>query len=336
MILVTGVAGFIGFHVCKKLLDDGQKVIGVDNLNEYYDVQLKHDRLKIIQHHENFQFYKLDIADYAGMSEIFNRHSPEIVINLAAQAGVRYSIENPSEYIQSNIVGFANILEISKISKVKNFVYASSSSVYGANTSMPFSETDSTSHQLSLYAATKKSNEVIAHSYSSLFGMPTTGLRFFTVYGPWGRPDMALFKFTKAILEDKEFSVFNFGNHNRDFTYIDDIVDGVVRCVKSPAQPNPDWNSDNPDNSSSNVPWNIYNIGSSAPIKLLDYVAAIERCLGKKANYKLLPLQPGDVPDTYSSISLLNKAVGYSPTKSVEDGVSDFIAWYRSYYGNRK
>ena len=332
MILVTGAAGFIGFHVCKRLLDEGNYVIGVDNLNDYYDVELKKNRLQILEKYNEFVFRKLDIANESKVVAIFDEYRPEIVLNLAAQAGVRYSIENPSAYIQSNIVGFANIIEIAKNAKVKNFVYASSSSVYGANTNMPFSELDSTSHQLSLYAATKKANEVIAHSYSSLFGLPTTGLRFFTVYGPWGRPDMALFKFTKAIIEDEEFSVFNFGNHNRDFTYIDDIVDGIIKCCMNPAKPNPDWASENPDNSSSSAPWNIFNIGSSEPIKLLDYITEIEKRLGKKANYKLLPIQPGDVPDTYSSISLLNKQLGYSPSTCVEEGVAKFVDWYREYY----
>jgi UDP-glucuronate 4-epimerase len=332
MILVTGAAGFIGFHVCKRFLSEGKTIIGIDNLNDYYDVQLKKDRLDILENYDNFTFCKLDIADRAAISSVFDEYKPEIVLNLAAQAGVRYSIENPSAYIQSNIVGFANVIEIAKTAKVKNFVYASSSSVYGANTKMPFSEIDSTSHQLSLYAATKKANEVIAHSYSSLFKLPTTGLRFFTVYGPWGRPDMALFKFTKAMIDDEEFSLFNFGNHKRDFTYIDDIVDGIIKCCMNPAKPNPVWTSEIPDNSSSNVPWNIYNIGSSEPIKLLDYVAEIEKCLGKKANYKLVSIQPGDVPDTYSSISLLNEQLGYSPNKSIEEGVAEFVKWYQSYY----
>ena len=332
VILVTGAAGFIGFHVCKRLLEEGHYVVGADNLNEYYDIQLKNDRLAILKAYKRLTFYKLDLVDSADLALIFDKYRPEIVVNMAAQAGVRYSIENPSAYIQSNIVGFANIIEIAKNAKVKNFVYASSSSVYGANTKMPFSELDSTSHQLSLYAATKKANEAIAHSYSSLFRLPTTGLRFFTVYGPWGRPDMALFKFTKAILEEEKFSVFNFGNHKRDFTYIDDIVDGITKCCMNPAKSNPNWASENPDNSSSDAPWNIFNIGSSKPIKLLDYISEIEKCLGKKANYELLPIQPGDVPDTYSNISIFNEQLGYSPSKSVEEGVAEFVDWYRAYY----
>ena len=331
-VLVTGCAGFIGMHISLKLLKKNFNVIGVDNINDYYDVNIKKARVKILSKNKKFKFFKKDLRNKNSLESIYKKYSFEKIVHLAAQAGVRYSIENPSAYIQSNIVGFANIIEIAKTARVRNFVYASSSSVYGANTNMPFSELDSTSHQLSLYAATKKANEVIAHSYSSLFGLPTTGLRFFTVYGPWGRPDMALFKFTKAIIEDEEFSVFNFGNHNRDFTYIDDIVDGIIKCCMNPAKPNPDWASENPDNSSSSAPWNIFNIGSSEPIKLLDYITEIEKRLGKKANYKLLPIQPGDVPDTYSSISLLNKQLGYSPSTCVEEGVAKFVDWYREYY----
>lgn len=332
MILVTGAAGFIGFHLCSRLLSEGQSVCGIDNLNDYYDVQLKKDRLELLKQHTKFNFSQLDLCDEAALARVFSEFAPRIVVNLAAQAGVRYSIENPSAYIQSNLVGFANIIEISKNTGVTNFVYASSSSVYGSNTRMPFSEKDSTSHQLSLYAATKKCNEVMAHSYSSLFGMPTTGLRFFTVYGPWGRPDMALFKFTSAILNGEEFSVFNYGNHQRDFTYIDDIVGGIIKCCMNPAEENPSWNSDVPDNSSSSVPWNIFNIGSASPIKLLDYVTEIENCLGLKAKYNLLPLQPGDVPDTYSDISLLKEKRGYKPDTGIRQGVAKFVDWYREYY----
>ena len=336
MILITGVAGFIGFHLCNQLLSKGHAVCGIDNLNDYYDVRLKQDRLKILKKHSDFSFCKLDLCDDAALANVFREFQPKIVVNLAAQAGVRYSIEKPSIYIQSNLVGFANIIEISKNTGVTNFVYASSSSVYGSNTKMPFAEKDSTSHQLSLYAATKKCNEVIAHSYSSLFGMPTTGLRFFTVYGPWGRPDMALFKFTSAIIKGEEFSVFNYGNHQRDFTYIDDIVDGIIKCCSNPAQINPSWDSNIPDNSSSSVPWNIFNIGSSSPIKLLDYIEEIENHLGIKAKYNLLPLQPGDVPDTYSDISLLKEKLGYVPKTTIREGVAKFVDWFREYYMVKK
>lgn len=318
MILVTGAAGFIGFHVCKRLLDEGNYVIGVDNLNDYYDVKLKKSRLQILEKYNEFVFRKLDIANESKVFAVFDEYRPEIIINLAAQAGVRYSIENPSAYIKSNIVGFANIIEIAKTAKVKNFVYASSSSVYGANTNMPFSELDSTSHQLSLYAATKKANEVIAHSYSSLFGLPTTGLRFFTVYGPWGRPDMALYKFTKAIIEDEEFFVFNFGNHKRDFTYIDDIVEGIIRIQ---------------DNSpSGEIPYSLFNIGNNEPIELSRFIKAIESATGKRALKVMMDMQPGDVERTYADTARLESAVGYKPQTEIEDGIAKFVEWFREYH----
>ena len=331
-IIVTGSVGFIGFSLCVKLLERGESIIGIDNHNDYYDPKIKESRLQKLTKYSNYKHYRLDITDQTSLEKIFKEHKPSRVANLAAQAGVRYSMENPLAYINSNIVGFANILENCRHYGVKHLVYASSSSVYGANTKMPFSEHDSVNHPLSVYAASKISNELMAHAYSNLYKIPTTGLRFFTVYGPWGRPDMALFKFTKNILEDKIINVFNDGNHTRDFTYIDDIVEGVINTLDSPAKSNNDWNSNKPDPSSSNVPWRIYNIGNNNPIKLMDYIDALEKTLGKKAKINFLPLQPGDVPDTYANVDNLKKQFNYKPTTSVLKGVSNFITWYKNYY----
>jgi len=331
-IIVTGSVGFIGFSLSVKLLERGESIIGIDNHNDYYDPKIKESRLQKLTKYSNYKHYRLDITDQTSLEKIFKEHKPSRVANLAAQAGVRYSMENPLAYINSNIVGFANILENCRHYKVENLVYASSSSVYGANTKMPFSEHDSVNHPLSVYAASKISNELMAHAYSNLYKIPTTGLRFFTVYGPWGRPDMALFKFTKNILEDKIINVFNDGNHTRDFTYIDDIVEGVINTLDSPAKSNNDWNSNKPDPSSSNVPWRIYNIGNNNPIKLMDYIDALEKTLGKKAKINFLPLQPGDVPDTYANVDNLKKQFNYKPSTSVLKGVSNFITWYKNYY----
>ena len=331
-ILVTGSAGFIGFSVSQELLKRGYKVIGIDNHNNYYDPNLKEERYKILEKISNYQHYRIDLSDNNSLKKIFDIHKPNKVINLAAQAGVRYSIENPLAYINSNIVGFANILENCRISNVEHLVYASTSSVYGANTSMPFSEHDSVNHPLSVYAASKKSNELMAHSYSHLFELPTSGLRFFTVYGPWGRPDMALFKFTKNILEDKSIDVFNYGNHTRDFTFIDDIVDGVIKTLEVPASPNIDWDGKKPDPSSSKAPWRVYNIGNNSPVQLMDYIEALEKCLNKKAKKNYLPLQSGDVPDTCANVDNLKKYFNYKPSTSVNDGISKFIKWYKNYY----
>ena len=334
-VLVTGAAGFIGMHLTLYLLQRGDEVIGIDNLNDYYAVSLKEARLQRIADadtHGRFQFIRMDLADREGMARLFADTQPETVVNLAAQAGVRYSIDNPLAYIDSNLVGFANILEGCRHHAVKHLVYASSSSVYGANESMPFSVHDNVDHPLSLYAASKKANELMAHTYSHLYNLPTTGLRFFTVYGPWGRPDMALFKFTKAILEDKPIDVFNYGKHRRDFTYIDDIVEGIVRTLDHTAQANPEWNGKKPDPATSKAPWRVYNIGNQNPVELLDYIQAIEQALGKTAEKRLLPLQAGDVPDTYADVEALVTDVGYRPTTPVKEGVQRFITWYRRYY----
>ncbi len=331
-IIVTGSAGFIGSSLCIKLLERGDSVIGVDNHNDYYDPKIKEARLQRLEKYSNYKHYREDLSDQNSIDDIFKDNNPHKVVNLAAKAGVRYSIENPLAYINSNLVGFINILENSHKYKVKHLVYASTSSVYGANTKMPFSEHDSVNHPLSVYAATKKSNELMAHTYSYLHQLPTTGLRFFTVYGPWGRPDMALFKFTKAILEDKPIDVFNHGKHTRDFTYIDDIVDGVIKTLDNPATTNPDWNSDKPDPASSKAPWRIYNIGNNTPVKLMDYIDALEKTLGKKAKISYLPLQPGDVPDTYANTKNLNTKFNYKPSTSVIQGVNNFVRWYRDYY----
>ena len=331
-ILVTGSAGFIGSMLSIKLLERGDDVVGVDNQNNYYDPKIKEARLKRLIKFTNYKHYKTDLGDNKNLSEIFKIHKFEKVVNLAAQAGVRYSIENPLAYINSNIVGFANILENCRNNKIEHLVYASTSSVYGANKKMPFSEHDSANHPLSVYAASKKSNELMAHSYSYLFQLPTTGLRFFTVYGPWGRPDMALFKFTKAIIDDKPIDVFNYGKHTRDFTYIDDIVEGIIKTLDNPAISNINWNSKQPDPASSKAPWQIYNIGNNKPVLLMDYIKAIEKALGKKAKINFLPLQPGDVPDTYANVNDLEKKFNYKPSTSVVDGVANFVKWYKNYF----
>jgi UDP-glucuronate 4-epimerase len=331
-LLVTGSAGFIGFHLCKRLLQDGYEVVGLDNLNDYYSVPLKNDRLDILRQFSRFTFVKLDLADQAGMADLFASQKFNRVINLAAQAGVRYSLENPMAYVQSNLVGFINLLEGCRHNKVEHFVFASSSSVYGLNTKMPFSVHDNVDHPISLYAASKKSNELMAHSYSHLFGLPCTGLRFFTVYGPWGRPDMALFLFTKAILEDRPIQVFNHGKMRRDFTYIDDIVEGVVRVIKHIPQANPTWSSDTPDPGSSLSPYKLYNIGNNNWVELSRFIEAIEKALGKKARRELLPMQPGDVPATFANIDDLIQDVGFRPSTPIEQGIERFIEWYRDYY----
>lgn len=334
-VLVTGAAGFIGMHVALALLKRGDTVVGLDNLNNYYSVELKQSRLANIREQDakqQFQFIEMDLADRQGIAKLFAERQFDTVVHLAAQAGVRYSIENPLAYIDSNLVGFAHILEGCRQQKIKHLVYASSSSVYGANETMPYSVHDNVDHPLSLYAASKKANELMAHSYSHLYALPTTGLRFFTVYGPWGRPDMAPIKFTKAILAGAAIDVYNYGKHRRDFTYIDDIVEGVIRTLDKPAAKNAAWNGKKPDPSSSSAPWRVYNIGQQQPIELLDYIVALESHLGRKAQLNLLPLQPGDVPDTFADVEDLVSAVGYRPTTSVYEGTSRFIDWYRAYY----
>lgn len=328
-VLITGSAGFIGSNLALRLLERGDTVIGIDNHNDYYDPAIKEARLARHVNHPNYIHLRIDLANRNAIEEIFRTHRPQSVVNLAAQAGVRYSIENPLAYIDSNIVGFAHILEGCRHHSVGHLVYASSSSVYGANTSMPFSVHNNVDHPLSLYAASKKSNELMAHAYSHLYGLPTTGLRFFTVYGPWGRPDMALFKFTKAIMAGKKISVFNYGKHRRDFTYIDDIIEGVVRVLDQPAQPNLFWNGIKPDPGSSVAPWRIYNIGNNNSVKLMDYIEALEKALGKKAEIELLPLQLGDVPDTYADVTDFVGNFNYKPSTSIEIGVSKFVDWYQ-------
>lgn len=332
-VLVTGAAGFIGSALSIKLLEQGRRVIGIDNHNDYYDTELKESRIKRHINHKNYTHVRIDISDSDEVKNLFEKHNFEAVINLAAQAGVRYSIENPMAYVNTNIVGFANILECCRHHKISHLVYASSSSVYGSNTTMPFSIHDNVDHPLSLYAASKKTNELMAHTYSHLYELPTTGLRFFTVYGPWGRPDMALFKFTKAILEGKKIPVFNYGNHLRDFTYIDDIVEGICRVLEKPAMPNPLWSGSDPDPGTSNCPWRVYNIGNNNPVKLMDYIEAIEFSLNKKAEKELLPLQLGDVPDTYANVDDLVSDFNYKPSMEISKGVNNFIIWYKDYYG---
>ena len=331
-IIVTGSAGFIGFSFCLYTLKRGDQVIGVDNHNDYYDPKIKEARIEILKGFANYQHYRLDICDQVSLGAIFDKHKPFQVVNLAAQAGVRYSIENPLAYINSNIVGFANILENCRNHKVKHLVYASTSSVYGANTKMPFSESDNANHPLSIYAASKKANELMAHTYSYLYKLPTTGLRFFTVYGPWGRPDMALFKFTKNIIDEKPIDIYNYGKHSRDFTFIDDIVEGIVKTMDNPAKSNSKWNANLPDPATSNAPWCIYNIGNNKPVKLMDYIGELEKNLGKKAIKNFLPLQSGDVQDTYSNTDNLNKKFNYKPSTSIVDGISKFVNWYKNYY----
>jgi len=330
-LLVTGSAGFIGSALSIRLLDRGDEVVGIDNHNDYYDPALKEARLARHNKHASYTHIRMDIEDGEAVEKLFQEHSFDGVVNLAAQAGVRYSLENPLAYINTNIVGFTHILEGCRHSAVPHLVYASSSSVYGANTRMPFSIHDNVDHPLSLYAASKKANELMAHTYSHLYGLPTTGLRFFTVYGPWGRPDMALFMFTKAILEGEKISLYNYGNHRRDFTYIDDIVEGVTRVLDRPATPNPEWSGDNPDSATSSAPWRVYNIGNSSPVELLDYIEAVEDALGIEADKVLLPLQPGDVPDTYANVDDLVKEFMYKPSMSIKDGVKNFVDWYREY-----
>jgi UDP-glucuronate 4-epimerase len=330
-VLVTGAAGFIGYHLCMRLLERGDIVTGIDNLNDYYDINLKLDRLKRLEVKQGFGFVKLDVQDRAAMEKLFTGGF-DAVVNLAAQAGVRYSLKNPYSYIDSNIVGFLNVLEGCRHNGVGHLVFASSSSVYGANTRMPFSVHDNVDHPVSLYAATKKANELMAHTYSSLYKIPCTGLRFFTVYGPWGRPDMAYFLFTKAIIENRPIDVFNYGKMRRDFTYIDDIVEGVVRVIDSIPQPNPQWSGDDPDSATSYAPYRLYNIGNNNPVELMKFIEVLEDCLGMKAEKNFLPIQAGDVPATYADVDDLMRDVGFKPATSIEEGITKFIEWYREYY----
>lgn len=331
-VLVTGAAGFIGAALSHRLLARGDQVVGLDIINDYYDVNLKQARLDRLLPHENFTFVKIDLADRNAIEILFAEQGFDAVMNLAAQAGVRYSLENPHAYVDSNIVGFVNLLEGCRYNDVKHFVYASSSSVYGANTSMPFSVHDNVDHPVSLYAASKKANELMAHTYSHLYGFPTTGLRFFTVYGPWSRPDMAMLSFTQKILAGEPIDVFNYGNHRRDFTYIDDIVEGVIRVIDHPAQPNPDWDGEKPDPGTSKAPWRVYNIGNNEPVELLRYIELLENSLGKKAIKNMLPLQPGDVLATYANVDDLVKDLDYKPSMSLETGIQNFVDWYKDYY----
>ena len=331
-IMVTGSAGFIGYHLAQRLLSRGDTVVGVDNLNSYYDVALKQARLERLEKEPNFEFHKLDLADREGMEHLFRDVNVRTVVNLAAQAGVRYSLTNPHAYIDSNVVGFLNVLEGCRHTGVEHLAFASSSSVYGANTTMPFSVHDNVDHPLSLYAASKKANELMAHTYSHLYGLSVTGLRFFTVYGPWGRPDMAMFLFTKAILEGRPIDVFNRGDMQRDFTYIDDIVEGLVRVVDNPAAPNPEWNGANPDPGTSRSPYRVYNIGNSDPVELTKVISLIEEALGVEARKNLLPMQQGDVPATFADVSDLSRDLGFQPDTPIEEGVKRFVAWYREFY----
>ena len=332
-VLVTGAAGFIGYHLAERLLRNGATVVGLDNMNAYYDVELKRGRLKALKEHRRFSFAEIDLADAEAMEALFKRHKFELVYNMAAQAGVRYSLENPRAYVRSNLDGFLNVLECCRHGGVKHLVFASSSSVYGANTKMPFSVHQNVDHPLSLYAATKKANELMAHSYSHLYRIPATGLRFFTVYGPWGRPDMAMYLFTSAILEGRPIDVFNNGQMARDFTYVDDVVEALVRVGERPAQPNPDWSGAAPDPASSTAPYRIYNIGNHAPVKLMDLIASIERATGKQAIKNFLPMQPGDVPATYADVQDLARDVDFAPRTPIDVGVQRFVDWYRGHYG---
>jgi len=349
-ILVTGTAGFIGYHLAKKLLERGDEVVGIDNINDYYDVNLKYGRLKelgiqkediqenkktISKTNDKHSFYKMDLADKDAMDALFKKEKFDAVMNLAAQAGVRYSLQNPHAYVQSNVVGFLNILEGCRNYGVKNLSYASSSSVYGLNESQPFKTTDKTEHQVSLYAATKKSNEMMAHTYAHLYGIQTTGLRFFTVYGPWGRPDMALMLFTDAILNDRPIKVFNNGKMSRDFTYIDDIVDGIVKVIDNPAKPNEKWNPKDPEISSSSAPYRLYNIGANTPLPLMEFIETVENALGKKAEKNFMPMQDGDVVSTYADVSGLMEDFGYKPKTDLNDGIKEFVKWYREFYGDK-
>jgi UDP-glucuronate 4-epimerase len=331
-VLITGAAGFIGFHLSERLTKLGNEVIGLDNLNDYYDVNLKTDRLRQMEGRENFRFLRLDVADRDSMTEIFSRERFDVVVNLAAQAGVRYSLINPHAYIENNISGFLNILEGCRRHPVEHLVFASSSSVYGANTKMPFSVHQNVDHPVSLYGATKKANELMAHAYSGLFKVPCTGLRFFTVYGPWGRPDMVLFLFTKAILSGKPIEVFNYGRMQRDFTYIDDIIEGIARVMDRIPEPNPYWDGNNPDPASGSGPYKLYNIGNNNPVELMRFIEVLEDCLGNKAEKHLLPMQAGDVPATYADVDDLMKDVGFKPSTPIEEGVRRFVEWYRTYY----
>ncbi|MDK6864077.1 NAD-dependent epimerase [Nosocomiicoccus ampullae] len=330
-ILITGMAGFIGSHLSKRLTYMGHEVVGIDNINDYYSTKLKEDRLKILLN-SNLRNYEVSLEDTNAILSVFEKEKPDIVINLAAQAGVRYSLENPHTYIASNVMGFVNILEGCRHYNVKNLIYASSSSVYGANTTKPFSTSDNIDHPLSLYAATKKSNELMAHTYSHLYNLPTTGLRFFTVYGPWGRPDMALFKFTKAILNDEAIDVYNHGNMMRDFTYVDDIVEAISRLVDKPAQPNSQWTGTNPDPSSSYAPYKVYNIGNNSPVRLMEFIEAIEKKTGKTAKKNFMDLQPGDVPETYADVEDLFINIDFKPSTDIQEGVNRFVDWYLEYY----
>ena len=335
--MITGIAGFIGAHLGRQLLDRGDEVVGLDNLNPYYDVSLKEARLTgLVGERRSLRFYRLDLADRKGVAQVFADERPEIVVNLAAQAGVRYSLQNPHAYTESNLVGFVNVLEGCRQWGVEHLVFASSSSVYGANTKIPFSVHDNTDHPVSLYAATKKANELMAHSYSHLYGLPTTGLRFFTVYGPWGRPDMAYFKFTKAISEGRPIDVYNHGNMRRDFAYVDDIVEGVVRVIERTPRPDQRWSGDHPDPGSSYAPYRLYNIGNNNPVDLLTFIEVLEGCLGRKALKNFLPLQPGDVLSTYADVDDLIRDVGFKPETPIEVGLEHFVRWYRSYYGRKE
>ena len=330
--LVTGAAGFIGFHLSRRLLERGDEVVGIDNLNPYYNVRLKTDRLAQIANAPGFTFHEMELADRDAMSALFERGKFDIVLHMAAQAGVRYSLENPHSYVASNLVGFLHVLEECRHKGVKHLVYASSSSVYGANTKRPYSVRDNVDHPLSLYAATKKSNELMAHTYSHLFRLPTTGLRFFTVYGPWGRPDMAMFLFTKAILAGEPINVFNYGNMRRDFTYVDDIVEGVIRTAEHVPQGEANWNSDSPDPGTSNAPYRVYNLGNNKPVELSYVIEVLERCLGAKAKKNLMPMQPGDVPETFADVDDLIRDVGFAPSTPIETGIEHFVEWYRQYH----
>ena len=330
--LVTGTAGFIGYHVAERLLARGDEVLGLDNVNDYYDVRLKHARMARLEGKAGYDFVKLDVSDPEGMERVFAERKPEVVIHLAAQAGVRYSLTNPHAYVQSNLAGFMNILEGCRHQKVRHLVYASSSSVYGGNTHQPFSIHDNIDHPVSIYAASKKANELMAHTYSHLYGIPTTGLRFFTVYGPWGRPDMAMFLFTKAILEGQPIDVFNHGKMRRDFTYIDDIVEGIVRTADHVARPNPAYSSDTPDPGTSSAPYRVYNIGNDNPVELMDMIGVLEDVLGRKAEKRMLPLQAGDVPATWANVDDLTRDVGFKPATPIEEGIRRFVTWYKEFY----
>jgi len=330
--LVTGTAGFIGYHVAERLLARGDEVLGLDNVNDYYDVRLKHARMARLEGKAGYDFVKLDVSDREGMERVFAERKPEVVIHLAAQAGVRYSLTNPHAYVQSNLAGFMNILEGCRHQKVRHLVYASSSSVYGGNTHQPFSIHDNIDHPVSIYAASKKANELMAHTYSHLYGIPTTGLRFFTVYGPWGRPDMAMFLFTKAILEGQPIDVFNHGKMRRDFTYIDDIVEGIVRTADHVARPNPAYSSDTPDPGTSSAPYRVYNIGNDNPVELMDMIGVLEDVLGRKAEKRMLPLQAGDVPATWANVDDLTRDVGFKPATPIEEGIRRFVTWYKEFY----